>query len=583
MIKKEIQQFSFCSEVYNQALQQGYTSLQSTIVANRYQIPENVGALINPSLSLIEQPSHLMDSEKASQRIVKAIKDNSKIAILTDYDVDGVTSHAILFFALRDFFKVKEENMSSFIGHRIDDGYGISQGLVNKILAHDSLPDIIITADCGSSDEKRIYQLKQAGIDVIVTDHHAIPDTGIPVSAFATINPTRDDCQYKDKSIAGCMVSWLLMCQLRSDLISVNLLHADATKLSTLLDFVSLGTVADAVSLSSITNRAVVKFGLQIMNRAERPCWRSMLKLIAKGSFTVEDLGFQIGPRINARSRMSDPFQALFYVTADTDDDAQKALEILDEDNKLRKATEKEMLQKAKYLAKQYIQTYNYTMLVFDEDFHAGVQGIVASRLVDKYGRPTIVFSVSADPKVITASARTISSIHIRNILQQISELKPDLLVSFGGHKGAAGLKIKKSDLAEFKELFEQQVKKQIDQDYLQPILLIDGSLTEAQLNYHSLLELEQLQPYGREFEQPSFENKFIVQHIRPLGREGEHLSLLLIFNNEIIRSIWFNALEKDEFPEFIEGDTINVVYQLMKDDYRGEGNFQLNIKDVKV
>ncbi|MFK5985701.1 MAG: single-stranded-DNA-specific exonuclease RecJ [Pseudomonadota bacterium] len=589
MIKKIVHNYVSHASVYKQALKQRCTPLQATIVANRCAQPEQLEQFIHSTLSVVEPPSHLCDSHFASLRLVEAIKQDQHIGILTDYDVDGITSHAIMLFALRDFFYVKAENISSFIGHRLNDGYGVSQGLIDKILAQQPLPDIIITADCGSSDEKQIKQLKEAGIDVIVTDHHAIPESGIPVSAYATINPTRKDCNYQDKTIAGCMVSWLLMSQLRADLIVAGIISSSSAKLSTLLDFVSLGTIADAVSLSSYSNRAVVRAGLKIMNRLQRPCWREMLKLIGKDFFTIEDLGFQMGPRINARSRMSDPFQALFFVTAERDQQAQQTLATLDEDNKLRKATEKEMLFKAKTLARQHIKQYHYSMVVFDPDFHAGVQGIVASRLVDQYGRPTVVFSVSANPDIITASARTVSAVHIRDILQQISSLKPELLISFGGHKGAAGLKIKKTQLDEFKTLFEQQIQQQMHSDKkereqaLQPILLIDGALTAQQLCYQSVVQLEQLQPYGREFEKPSFKNQFIVQFIRHLGKDGEHLSLLLVHENQVIRSIWFNALEKDEFPEFVEGDTVEVVYQLMKDDYRGEGNFQLNIRYIEL
>jgi len=589
MIQKQIVNYITHPQVYQQAIKLGYTPLQATIVANRTQQSENISQLIQPSLSFISPPSQLADCLIASTRIIKAIKQGSSIGILTDYDVDGITSHAIIFFALRDFFQVNEDNISSFIGHRIDDGYGISQGLVDKILAKNELPDVIITADCGTSDEKRITQLKSAGIDVIVTDHHAIPDTGIPQSAVATINPTRSDCPYPDKTIAGCLVSWLLMSQLRADLINTGHLMKNSPKLSSLLDFVSLGTIADAVSLSSCTNRAVVNSGLTIMNRAERPCWREMLKLLDKSYFTIEDLGFQIGPRINARSRMSDPFQALFFMTAETDKQSKTALKTLDEDNKQRKLTEKTMLVKAKSLAKQYVKKYVYSMVVFDEEFHAGVQGIVASRLVDLYGRPTIVFSISSNPEYITASARTIGIIHIRNVLQKINQQQPGLLISFGGHKGAAGLKIKHLDLDQFKLLFEQSIKQEIEENnntgdlVLKPILKVDGKLSDAQLSYNSVLQLEQLQPFGREFESPCFQNNFIVQFIRQLGKDGEHLSLLLVKDKQIIRSIWFNALDKDEYPHFIEGDTVNVVYQIIKDEYRGDGNFQLNIKDIQA
>lgn len=586
MIKKIIQNHEHNDALYQQALKSGYTLLQSMVIANRCAESDKIDQFIQPSLANIEPPSILKDCIPASKRLCQAIQQGLHIGLLTDYDVDGITSHAVLFYALCDFFHVKKSNISSYIGHRIDDGYGVSQGLIDKILAQQPLPDIIITADCGSSDEDRIKQLAQAGIEVIVTDHHAIPDSGIPMSAIATINPTRKDCAYQDKTIAGCMVSWLLMSQLRADLIRIGHLSSQSAKLSKLLDFVSLGTIADAVSLSSYTNRAVVKSGLAIMNQLQRPCWREMLKMLKKEAFTIEDLGFQMGPRINARSRMADPFQALYFVLSSTDEQAKKALGILDEDNKLRKSTEKDMLLTAKQLAKEHCKKYDYSMVVFNEDFHAGVQGIVASRLVDQYGRPTVVFSVTTNDQVITASARTISGVHIRDILQKISEINPNLLISFGGHKGAAGLKINRQDLAIFKQHFEQEIIKQLNiakenQSALQPIVLIDGALTDEQLSYQSVIELEQLQPYGREFERPLFKNQFIVQFIRHLGKDGEHISLLLIHKDKVIRSIWFNALEKNEFPDFIEGDTVDVVYQIAKDDYRGEGHFQLMIKSV--
>jgi len=231
--------------------------VQARIVANRMAgLQWEVDDLVGASLKHIASPQQLKDSDIAVERIARAIKDGETIGLLTDYDVDGITSHAILYFALNEHFNFPRQNIQHLIGHRIDDGYGISQGLTDRILAMESPPQLIITADCGSSDETQIVQLKALGIDVIVTDHHAIPQEGIPVSALATINPTREDCAYPDSTIAGCMVSWLLMSYLRAKLIADQVLAPSAPKLSGLLDFVSLGTVADAVSLSSPINRA---------------------------------------------------------------------------------------------------------------------------------------------------------------------------------------------------------------------------------------------------------------------------------------------------------------------------------------
>lgn len=583
-MKKQIINHIPNKTVYMEAIQSGLSDLQAKVIANRSPSGEWNDALINPGLKVISPPSELIDCIKAAKRIAQAIKSQQLIGILTDYDVDGITSHAVIYYSLINFFNVDKNQIRSYIGHRIEDGYGISEGLVKKILSNLEVPDVIITADCGSSDEKRIQLLKQAGIDVIVTDHHAIPAEGIPNSAYAVINPTRNDCGYPDASIAGCMVSWLVMSQLRNELIQLGTLPENSPKLGALLDFVSLGTVADAVSLYSVINRSVVISGLKIMNGLNRYTWQAMLQLLNKQHFAVDDLGFQIGPRINARSRMADPYQALDFLTAKDMEQATHSLEILNQDNIERRETEKEMLLEARAIAEQYRQKYSKTMVVFSENFHPGVQGIVASRLVEDYGRPTIVFSPSSDPELITASARTINPINIRGILQKIADENAELLVSFGGHKGAAGLKIKRVDLALFQTSFENMVVKELGEEVvLYPCVYTDSELSSAQLSYATIEELELLQPFGRGFEVPHFNNIFEILNLRRIGNEGQHLSMILKFERKNVRSIWFNAIKEGQLQPFIEGNQIKAVYQLIKDDYRGEGFFQLNIQYAEL
>lgn len=564
--------------------------LQARIVANRADFAvtdeqqKQLSQMVHARLKNIAPPTLLKDSEPAVKRIALAIKNKETIGLLTDYDVDGITSHAILLFALRDFFAVPENKLQHLIGHRIDDGYGISQGLVDRILntEGDTLPDLIITADCGSSDELRIAQLTERGIDVIVTDHHAIPQEGIPGSALATVNPTRDDCAYPDNTIAGCMVSWLLMSQLRSELIATQIITSDAPKLSTLLDFVALGTVADAVSLSSSINRAVVTIGLKVMNQLQRPCWQVMKKMLDRDFqiFTAEDLGFQIGPRINARSRMSDPYMALHYLCAENFPESMKYLQELDKDNQTRKETEKEMLDIAFQLAKSQLKTQRWSLVIYHEQFHAGVQGIVASRLMDKFGRPVIVLSPTNDAAKLTGSARTIAGVHIRDAIEQVANNSADIIIGFGGHKGAAGLKLKSDAVDEFRELFDQAVAQQLQgETELRPIIYTDGELNESDLSFQTIAELKHLEPYGREFEVPVFEGVFKVQSIRVIGSEGNHLMLQLATESHSFRAVWFRALEKrnDPFP-FSDRDTVRVVYQLKENYFRGNFSIQLHI-----
>ena len=562
--------------------------IQARIVANRMDgLQWDVDDLVTSSLKHIAPPNLLKDSDLAVERIAQAIKNQQTIGLLTDYDVDGITSHAILFFSLKDYFNFPEAKIQHLIGHRIDDGYGISQGLTDRILAMEEMPQLIITADCGSSDEHQIVQLKEQGIDVIVTDHHAIPQEGIPVSALATINPTRDDCQYPDATIAGCMVTWLLMSYLRARLIDDEVLETSAPKLSALLDFVSLGTVADAVSLSSPINRAVVKAGLKIMNQLQRPCWLAMHKLLERDFqlFTAEDLGFQIGPRINARSRMSDPYMALHYLCASSVSESMSQLSGLDKDNQIRKDTEKQMLDVALKLAGPQLTTLNWSLVIFDEAFHAGVQGIVASRLMEKYGRPVIVFSPTNDEQILTGSARTIPAIHIRDAIEIVANHQSGIISGFGGHKGAAGLKIKKDKIAQFSELFDQAVdtlikSSALDEDNaLRPVIYTDGSLAEDEISFATIAELKGLEPYGREFEAPVFEGEFKVQSIRSIGAEANHLMIQLATDSFSFRAVWFRALDKkgDTFP-VKENDNIRAVYQLKENYYRGNFSVQLHI-----
>lgn len=590
--------------LYQQALATGYTPLQAKVIANRLATASTLlEPVLQPALRHIPHPRLLADAQKAAQRLYEALQKEQTIAIVTDYDVDGITSHAILLHALQDFFQCSGGNLQSWIGHRIKDGYGLSDNLVRRILRYNPLPDVVITADCGSSDEARIALLSEKNIHVIVTDHHAIPAGGIPQSAFAVINPQRADCAYPDKTIAGCMVSWLLMSLLRQTFITKGKLASDSPKLSVLLDFVALGTVADAVSLASAVNRAVVLAGLRIMNQSTRPCWQAMKTLLSNQpdySFCVEDLGYQIGPRINARSRMAEPYLALRYILAEDKDSADKALQQLDEENKSRRQTEKTMLSQACQQAQNYLTTYPHSLVIFDDCFHAGVQGIVASRLVERFGVPAIVCSLAcvaekqkmepaanidqSDP-LLVASARTVNEIPVHKILHEINTLEPDILVSYGGHKGAAGLKLYKQNLDKFRVLFEAQCAQAMRQQNIlpQPGLWVDGALTESQLSYQGFCELQHLQPFGREFEAPCFENVFIVDHFVQRGRDQEHLSVTLFMGKSTYRGIWFNAFEPGEYPEFVKGDEVRVCYQLRLDEYAGEGKIQLLIKEIQL
>lgn len=571
--------------VLAQAKQQGLPDIVARVLAGRIRTEKIIlESVTDPSLKFIPPPQLLKDADRAAERIARAVMQGEKIGILTDYDVDGITSHAVIYRTLTELFGHSETAVFSLIGHRIYDGYGVSAGLISRILQQPELPDLIITADCGSSDEARLALLQQAGIDVIVTDHHALPAEGAPQSAYAVVNPTQQDCRYPDATIAGCMVSWLVMAQVREALIQRGYLAENASKLSFLLGYVALGTVADCVSLGeSAVNRAVVQAGLQLINRFDQPCWRAIRKLLRKEQelFAADTLAFQLGPRINARGRLDDPYAALNYILARDDPSAERYLNILDQDNEARKAIEAEMLVTALEQATDQLAGDVQAITVFLPAGHPGVQGIVASRITQKTGRPSVVLCPALNPDHLTGSARSIEQIHIRDVLQHLSDHEPELLERFGGHRGAAGLTLNRSRLDRFTEAFNASVMHRLAGERLYPVILTDGELDPGLLNLDTWQQLQRLQPFGREFEPPCFSGDFQVDVYRPVGADQSHLSLELSVpvTGQRFRAIWFRALADGQHPDFGIGDCITAAFQLQRNEFRGDVSLQLLIE----
>ncbi|MDN6180275.1 MAG: DHHA1 domain-containing protein [Halomonas subglaciescola] len=572
--------------VYARAQAQGLSELQARLLASR--LPGYAGELmplVAPSLRYLAHPQKLAEGRRAAERIAEAVVDDESIGILTDYDVDGITSHVVIRRTLVELFGVPESKLHSLIGHRIHDGYGISLPLVERTLALTPRPTLVITADCGSSDEPRIARLKAAGSDVVVSDHHALPEEGPPASAYACVNPTRQDCDYPDATIAGCMVAWLVMSLARGVLIEWGALPAATPKLSPWLSYVALGTVADCVSLgASPANRAVVSQGLALINRMDAPCFRAMAERLGPDSvpFNAETLAFQMGPRINARSRLDDPYEALNFMLAESDAAAGQHLSVLEDDNQSRKAIEAEMATEARALAVAELTADAPAVVVFVADGHPGVQGIVASRLVQAYGRPALVLTRAAAPNMLTGSGRSIDGLHLRDALQRAHELAPEALPRFGGHSGAAGIGVPEAQLAAFKAAFLQAVGEQLGDTLLYPRLWTDGELDAATLTLTTLDELEALGPYGREFDPPLFEGRFIVESLRPVGADGTHLMMELSTGALTLKAIWFRALTPGELPAFGVGATLHCAYKLNRNRYRGRESLQLMVEHAE-
>lgn len=580
-------------EIHKRALALGHTELQARILAGRIRDNEcDLNAIYSPDMRYVKHPIGLIDARKGVERIGKAMANNDTVCFLTDYDVDGVTSHSVLKRAFVDFFKYPEEKIISVIGHRIHDGYGVTESLVKRILEMPNKPAIIITADCGSSDESRIKILKENGIDVIVTDHHAVPVEGHPVSSYATINPNRVDCPYPEKRIAGCAVAFLVMCLLRSYLNS-NTFKKNNGKawphkidsIAPLLSYVALGTIADCVSMGeAVANRTFVTDGLALINQGIYPCWRVLEQLIGEDSkpYGSDTLGFQIGPRINARSRLADPYAALHYLIADTEEESLKYLLMLDEDNKARKAIEKKMTDTAKALASEQNKKGYPILVVYLDEGHSGVQGIVASRLVEAYGKPIFVLTPAAREEWVSGSGRGIEGINLRNILQAVSDRKEGLLPRFGGHSGAAGVTVLREGLDDFIELIVEETKKEVGDRELMPTVLTDGEVGVQGITRAVLKEIEALGPYGREFDSPTFQGNFRINEIRKIGADQNHLLMSVSYYKTTLKAIWFNCTGEDEPLPFEAQERAQMVFRISTNRYRGKETLQLMISHAE-
>lgn len=564
----------------------GLSPLAARVLAGRLKGCPDLAELVTPTLGSIVHPCQLKDGERAAARIAQAVTEGEQIGILTDYDVDGITSHVVIKRTLHELLGVPEARLHSLIGHRINDGYGISAPLVEHTLALRPRPTLVITADCGSSDEPRIARLAAEGIDVVVTDHHALPVEGPPASAYAVVNPSREDCDYPDTTIAGCMVAWLIMMQTRAQLVEWGAIPESTPRLSGWLSYVALGTVADCVSLGrSAINRAVVTRGLALINRMDAPCWRVMAERLGADSlpFDAGTLGFQMGPRINARSRLDDPYAALHFMMASDDATARRYLDILDADNQSRKMIEAEMVEQAIQKAQPLLERNAPVLVIHLPEGHAGVQGIVASRLVQRYGRPTVILTNAPALNQLSGSGRSIEGVHLRQALQQVHERVSGALLRFGGHAGAAGVTLFREHVEAFQHQLEQAVADQLGDRELTPVVLTDGELLPEEVSLETVALLEQLAPFGREFEEPLFEGVFEIHDCRLVGSQRNHMMLMLGAGRMQYRAIWFKAIAAGQESPFGPGDRIRCAYRLARNSYRGVVSLQLMVSHAEV
>jgi len=515
-------------------------------------------------------PSSMKGIGHAAAYLADAIAAGRRLLIVADYDCDGATACAVGVRGLR----MLGARVDYIVPNRFEYGYGLTPEIV--ALAARQQPDVIVTVDNGIASVDGVAAANALGIDVVVTDHH-LPGAELPAAAVI-VNPNQPGCEFPSKNLAGVGVMFYVLLALRAELRQRGLFsQATQPRLDVLLDLVALGTVADVVKLDT-NNRILVAQGLRRM-RAGRmhPGVAALFRAAGRDAARANtfDLGFGLGPRLNAAGRLADMSLGIECLLTD---DANRAWEIaqeLDGMNRERRDIEAGMQQEALRILEQPLAgpdpSSRFTVSVFNDTWHQGVIGIVASRLKDKFHRPTITFA-PGDDTTIKGSGRSIPGFHLRDALDLVSKRHPGLLVKFGGHAMAAGLTLKAETFDQFKEAFEAVGSEWLTNDQLARVIETDGDIEDACFSPEFVTLLEQ-QVWGQGFPAPTFCGEFDV--LRQSVLKGKHLKLQLGRGSQRLDAIWFN--HADEL-----GASAQVAYRLDNNTFNGVTRVQLVIEHAQ-
>lgn len=548
----------------------------ASFLARRLEGPVDVALLRESTLARLPDPEEGIPGMRlAVERILRALAERETIVCACDHDVDGTASAAVFARSFLEVFAHPRDRFHLVTSHRIREGYGLTEPVVDRILGLGAT--LVITADKGSSDEPRIRRLKDAGVDVIVTDHHGLGPEGPPPSALACLNPCRPDARY-DRTICGAAMAFVTMVKVaRADTPRD---HGNTPGLLELIDYVAVATIADCVSLRpdrGMNNRAFVRRGLARINRGTRPCWRVLLKNQRGIPLDEESVAFRLAPPINAAGRLDWSDLAIRFFLANDDEEAERHWRELVRENDARRQVDRRLTEKAfgALATTSSPDGAHGHVVFFDEDGHVGVQGIVASRLTEATGRPTVVLSrmgagARDDPNqaadshgLLTGSVRGVPGFHVRHALQTIADRDPRLLVSFGGHEGAGGLKIRERDLARFRQAFMEAVARAFP-DGIRPVFEVDDLLDARDIPRDLGRYLDVLAPFGKDFPPPLFCGRIEILAVHPLGSAGD-FRLTVRGADSPMRALWFARDRRDTTQLPCVGDTPRVVYRIRR------------------
>jgi len=542
-------------------------ALANLMVQRSITTPDEASAFFEPDLRYLHDPFLMKDMNIAVERISTAIKKNEKILVYGDYDVDGTTAVALMY----SFLKEQYSNVEYYIPDRYKEGYGVS--FLGIDFAFQNNCKVIITLDCGIKAVEKVKYARTKGLDVIVCDHH-YPGGEIP-KAVAVLDPKQPGCNYPYKELSGCGVGFKLV-QAYSRVHGIPF-----SNIAGYLDLVAVSIASDIVPLTG-ENRVLAYFGLKELNESPRTGLKEIIREadICR-ALTVEDIVFKIGPRINAAGRMETGGKAVELLISN---DTKLATGISKEINSFnieRRTVDRSITTEAMRMISEDQRTVNAkTTVLFNPSWKKGVIGIVASRLIETYYRPTVILTESNG--FATGSARSVQGYDLYQAIEACS----DLLESFGGHMFAAGLTLKKENIRPFMERFEQFVNSTITEEQLVPRVFVDSELSFSEINEEFFNFLNKFQPFGPENMSPVFvsRNVFDTGTGRMVGSSGEHLKLDLCHESTGQKSFPAIAFSQAEHFELIRaGKPIDICYSIEMNEFRGNRNLQLNIRDIKI
>ena len=514
-------------------------------------------AFFNPSLADLHDPYQMKDMDRAVERILSAIDQEQPILIYGDYDVDGTCSVAVLYLFLSAIYP----HVFTYVPDRYREGYGVSTQGID--FADDNEIPLIITLDCGIKSHERVVYARGRGIDMIITDHHTPSDT-LP-EAVAVLNPKRSDCSYPYKELCGCGIGFKLVQALCT---ALDLPSETAYRY---LDLVALATCADIVPLTG-ENRILVHAGLQLINQQSSEVMQQLLAS-AKRPVEVRDLVFVAAPRVNAAGRMHHAEKAVRLLTGQDLDEAA-TLEYL---NIQRKTTDEQITDEALRMIVLDREETAPATVVFSPHWHKGVIGIVASRLVETYYRPTIVFTQSGE--VLAASARSVKGF---NLYEALCECQ-DELIQFGGHTAAAGMTLRPENYERFKQKFQEVVERTLPPELRTPKLLLSGELPLSDITYTFYRCLQRFAPFGPKNMTPVFyAHNVLAKEVRRVGKDLSHLRMILNDpkSNHDFVAVGFGLGYQKSLME--SGERLTIAYQLTENSWQGRTSLELIIKDVR-